>query len=344
MKRVKKDRLVLDLRPLNEYDHIIVSLSGGKDSVAMLLDVMERCDAAGIPRDRIEAWHQDVDGSQEGEAFMDWPVTPSYCEALCRVLGVTLYFQWRIGGFEREMLREDCPTAPARFQLPDGTIGTVGGERGRGTRRKFPQVSADLTVRWCSAYLKIDVARRAIANDPRFRNKRVLYLSGERAEESAARSCYLPSEAHATNLAPVGKRPRFFRQVDHSRPILRWKEAEVWAVLERHRINPHPCYWLGFGRASCRFCIFGDAHQFATGKALAPQAFRKILDYETEFGVTIHRGETIAQRAARGQSYLIPAMAAALSETRAYPLENIMVPEGQWKLPPGAFKHCGGPS
>jgi hypothetical protein len=34
-----------------------------------------------------------------------------------------------------------------------------------GTRLKFPQVSADLNVRWCSAYLKIDVMARVLSPD-----------------------------------------------------------------------------------------------------------------------------------------------------------------------------------
>ena len=53
------------------YDHVIVAFSGGKDSVACLLHLLD----LGVPREKIELWHHDVDG-REGSDLMDWPVTP----------------------------------------------------------------------------------------------------------------------------------------------------------------------------------------------------------------------------------------------------------------------------
>ncbi|EGG79263.1 hypothetical protein SXCC_00041 [Gluconacetobacter sp. SXCC-1] len=43
---------------LRGYDHIIVALSGGKDSVASLLAALE----LGARPESIELWHHDVDG------------------------------------------------------------------------------------------------------------------------------------------------------------------------------------------------------------------------------------------------------------------------------------------
>ena len=84
-----------------------------------------------------------------------------------------LTFQWRHGGFHREMLKCNAKTAPASFEYLGGGIGTAGGVRGKvSTRRLFPQVTADLSKRWCSPSLKIDVASIAI-NEPRFRGKRL---------------------------------------------------------------------------------------------------------------------------------------------------------------------------
>ena len=44
------------------------------------------------------------------------------------------------------------------------------------------------SVRWCSAYLKIDVGAAALRGQARFEGKRTLFVTGERAEESAARA------------------------------------------------------------------------------------------------------------------------------------------------------------
>lgn len=90
---------------LTLYDSIIVAVSGGKDGLACLLALLE----AGAPTDRLELWHHEVDG--QGPSFMDWPSTSPYVSALARDFGLPLYRSWREGGFEREMLRKDAPTA-----------------------------------------------------------------------------------------------------------------------------------------------------------------------------------------------------------------------------------------
>ena len=85
--------------PLTAYDHIIVSFSGGKDSMALVLDLLER----GVPRERIQLWHQEVDGEAGvDQPFMDWPITRAYCVAVAAFLGIRLFFQWRLGGFLTE--------------------------------------------------------------------------------------------------------------------------------------------------------------------------------------------------------------------------------------------------
>jgi hypothetical protein len=67
------------LLPLEQYDNILVSFSGGKDSLALVLDLLER----GVDRDRIQLWHQDVDGEHgSDEPFVDWPCTRSYVRAV----------------------------------------------------------------------------------------------------------------------------------------------------------------------------------------------------------------------------------------------------------------------
>src|SRR5437762_2499845 len=89
-----------ELLPLEQYDRILVSFSGGKDSLALVLDLLER----GVNRERIQLWHQCVDGESGGEQFVDWPCTESYVRAVGHALGVRVLFQWRIGGFLGEML------------------------------------------------------------------------------------------------------------------------------------------------------------------------------------------------------------------------------------------------
>lgn len=53
------------LLPLEEYDLIAILLSGGKDSIACYYKLLE----LGVPKDRIEFWHHDIDGGQYPEDF-----------------------------------------------------------------------------------------------------------------------------------------------------------------------------------------------------------------------------------------------------------------------------------
>lgn len=127
------------------------------------------------------------------------------------------------------MLRYDIPTAPVVFETPEGRV-VAGGQGQNGTRLRFSQVSASLSVRWCSASLKVDVADRALRGQDRFLNRRTLVVTGERAEESPAGARYAAFEPHRTDTRN-GTRRR--RHVDHWRPVHQWSEAEVWAILER---------------------------------------------------------------------------------------------------------------
>jgi 3'-phosphoadenosine 5'-phosphosulfate sulfotransferase (PAPS reductase)/FAD synthetase len=232
------------LLPLDQYDVIAVSYSGGKDSLACLLHLLE----LGVPREKIELHHNDVDG--HGEPLMDWPCTPAYVKATGEALGIPVVFSWRDGGFVREMLRDKTPTAPVSYEREGQRVSLPTVRATEGTRLKFPQVSADLSVRWCSAYLKIDPFARVLTNDPAYQGKKILVVTGERGQESPARSKYEAAETHRTNTKS--------RTVHQWRPILDWKEEQVWNVIERWRVRPHPSYQLGFSRTSCLPCIFSN--------------------------------------------------------------------------------------
>ncbi len=234
-----------DLRP-EAWDRVLVSLSGGKDSLAALLVALDH-----FPASQIELWHQRIDG--DGPPFMDWSVTVRYVRLLGALLDVPVYEQWRVEGFRGELLRQDAPPAPVRFARHDQLHEVVPTRAGVNTRRRWPAVSPNLSLRWCSSALKIDVAARALTHDPVLqgtpdRPVRLLFLTGERREESANRSRYAALERHRTYSRS--------RHILHWRPVIDWSEAEVWDKIRGAGILPHPGYLLGFGRVSCEFCIF----------------------------------------------------------------------------------------
>lgn len=315
------------------YDRTIIAFSGGKDSLACVLWAIEN----GCPN--IELWHHKVDGA-EGSTLMDWPVTNDYCRKVAAHLNLPIYFSWLEGGFEREMLREDSPKARTFFETPDlGLVAFGGASQCQSTRRKFPQVSGDLKVRWCSAYLKIDVCSMAIRNQSRFEHSRTLLITGERAEESINRAKYKTFEPDRSDNRSGEKA----RRVDRLRPIHAWSELQVWAAIAKAGIVPHPAYYLGWGRLSCMRCIFGSANQWATIRQIDPAGFAAIANYEREFQHTIQRKVSVSEMADRGQVYAAVGNESLVALAMSAVYDRPIVTDS-WLLPDGAFGESNGPT
>lgn len=312
------------------YDKYLVAFSGGKDSLACLLDLIEQ----GVPADRIELHHHDVDG-REGSDLFDWTCTRDYCRQVADHFGIPLYFSWLVGGLEGEMTKQDAVSQPTRFECPDRGVVTV--ERTaraqKNTRMKFPAKSASLQTRWCSAYAKIDVMSRVITNSERFDGLDLCVVTGERAEESAARAKYLPEQPHKTNAAK--------RRVTQVRPVLSWGETAVWAIIERHSVTPHPAYRLGWARTSCLTCIFGSKSQWASVRELDEKKFNRIAVYEVEMDHTIDNKLTVIEMADGGEAYSMDVDIVAQAKGDA-PLDSII--SADWTLPAGAFGDSTGPT
>ena len=318
---------------LSTYDIALVAFSAGKDSVALVLHLIE----CGFPRERIELHHHLVDGN-EGSTLMDWECTESFCKAFARALELPITFSWRANGFEGEMLRRDAATAP--MMVPDvaGGYRAIGGNGPLGTRRKFPQVSASLTTRWCSSSLKISPMDAYLRSHPKFLGKRTLVLTGERAEESASRAHYARFEPHRSDTRSSKRVPR---HIDVWRGVHAWSEARVWDIMRRWRIQPHPAYMLGWSRLSCRACIFGSSNQWASVRAIAPEQFNAIANYEREFKITIHRTKSVVQRADEGRPYPFDPKWVEAARSREFNLPIFVDP---WVLPAGAYGEAIGPT
>lgn len=325
----------LDYDPdVRAYDKILVQFSGGKDSVACLLYMIELCCEAGIdPSERIEAWHQCVDGDPRpirdqrgpnGEPLpvpkrylFDWPCTEDYVVKVCSALNIPLLFQWRTGGIMGGVFQragdppytvgweEPEPGQPLWSQRSDAApppgyrVRCISGKRPspdlpagkprQNERLRWPTIGKINQGRWCSSYVKIEAFNRAFGNSPRFDGLRVLVVTGERAEESSNRATYKAREFD--HKAGHGKVPRSKerkaamkargitgkaqeRYVEGWKPVLDWCEIEVWAIMAKHGLRPHPAYELGYGRLSCAMCVFSSRNQLETIRSTSPQGAR----------------------------------------------------------------------
>lgn len=330
--QVQQNPRKTELCDLLDYDRIIISTSGGKDSLAAVLYLLD----LGIPRERLLLWHQCIDG--RSNPFMDWPVTESYCQAMSTALDIPIEWQWRENGFYGEMMRTDEVSKSICYEISGKTI-TLPTIRGiPSTRRKFPAKSADLKKRWCSAYLKIDVFRRVLNNHPDYKEGQFLVITGERREESLARSRYLETEIHPCN----NRR----RQVHWWRNVIDWEEEEIWAIIEKHRIQPHPAYMLGWNRTSCFGCIFQTPDLWAMMREIAPERFNLLAKIEQELNFTIDNKRILKEMADAGKSRIPKNMETSKWVRKA--LEGTFNQKeffvDKWELPTGAFKGVEGGS
>lgn len=272
-KRVELENWILD--PANNVQ-VIIAFSGGKDSIAMVLKALDM----GIPKERIELWHHDIDG--EGEDLFDWKCTKSYCIAFAKAFGIKILFSYKKGGIKREIYKTNETSQPIYFQKE------MGGEffvwtpednpKHYDTKLKFPQVGADLKTRWCSYHVKINVMQIAITHTPeRFENSNIVIMTGERREESKNRGRYPEIEAYRG----ISKT----RRAIVWRPIIDWSEKQVWEAIERYKIQPHPCYELGWGRCSCQLCIFSSANTWASLEEINKRKVARIAEIEQDLKV-----------------------------------------------------------
>lgn len=266
---------------------ILVAFSGGKDSIAMVLRLLEM----GISKSRIHLHHHDVDG--HGEKLFDWACTESYCKSFAQAMGLKLFFSYRKGGIARAIYRRDEPNQDVYFQTEmDGPFHCApASQKHLNTQLKFPAVSNDMNVRWCSGKVKIDVLRTAIANNPMYQDK-ILIVTGERREESESRSKYDEYELHKTS----GHKRKAFGW----RMIIDMTLEEVWSLIERWKIQCHPAYELNWNRCSCQLCIFSSANIWAATNLISPEKVDRIDEIEKDINFTMYSKLSIRQKVAAG--------------------------------------------
>lgn len=396
-----KKILLEELLPLEAYDLIILLISGGKDSIASYYKLLE----LGVPKHKIEFWHHDIDGGHPVRR-MDWRCTSNYIHAFSKTEQIPLRVSWRKNGFFGELYRIGA-SEPIEWQEPD-TLEVMQCPLSKkyidclelkkksaedmeqqleklGYRMKFPMKSADLSKRWCSAYLKIMVADTVLRNlysldsleelggkrmkfpakggthqgrwcsgslkasvqdsvtaslEKTRKDTRLLIVSGERRGESSGRSKYNEMEIHRTNA--VAKAHRIVHQW---RPVIEYSEKDVWEVLKRHKVNPHPCYRAGWNRCSCAMCIFSTPRLFAGIRELYPEDYEMLRQDEKVLGFTLdnHCDLDTFVGAAKSCVYHGDEDAIHSLVTGEFSEGSIYV-TGDWKYPAGAFHGAeGGP-
>ncbi len=327
----QREQLIEFMR--REDTKILVAFSGGKDSVVMALYLMD----LGIPPERIELHHQEVDG--KGEQLFDWATTTQYCQAFADHFGFPIYFSYREGGIVREALKGVAghPNISGDYFFQTEPGGEFQRHKFGGqpkARGMWPSVAMDLSVRWCSAFVKIDVMGTMLRNTKRLQNKDIVVCTGERHLESELRETY-------TEINPYGQKLIKKRKTISWRPILTWSHQEVWDYMKKHNVQPHPAYMLGWGRCSCQTCIYGQKDAWASIMDLNPEKIARIAELEIQMNFTMYDNKTIYDKLENGSSWVTDKS----DYWKKQATENFDAPivVENWTMPPGAnnMENCG---
>lgn len=267
-------RLPIGYLTINPYRHnpvehghrIIVTTSGGKDSVVMQDVVCTRAASSGALH-KVIAIHNDLGSTGEGFSGqpVEWPGTEDLARRQTARYGIPFEVTQRPGGGLFDQLLHQ--------------------------RKKFPSSSA----RWCTSDQKTNEGMKRATHhinqartDDGVDHVIVYYCVGLRAEESAARA----RKAEFTIDRSASSR---HRTVIRWHPILNWTQRQVWQHIKDQNLEYHPAYDAGMDRLSCRLCVLATRADLVCAARQSPELTADYVKAEQQIGHTFQDGLSIRE-------------------------------------------------
>jgi 3'-phosphoadenosine 5'-phosphosulfate sulfotransferase (PAPS reductase)/FAD synthetase len=255
---------------------LAVSISGGKDSQAML--------AALAAEHRSQKWPGVLLAIHADLGRAEWPQSLGHCQQQCDDLGIELVVVRRPRGdmvdrWEQEM----------RKMMAEGNTSSFW---------------SDSQNRYCTSELKRDQIDKYLR-----RYSHVVCAVGIRAEESDPRA-QKPVWAIRAKINTKGQKRRAYTW----NAIKDWMLEDVWARcgassvdLERRRMLHregfhkealegwpfHPAYVFGNSRLSCSLCVLADRTDKRNGAIHNPELYQILTSMERESGWSFRRNDAL---------------------------------------------------
>lgn len=255
---------------------LAISVSGGKDSQALLKSVMDWYRAEKLTN-KIFVIHADL-------GRVEWEQTPEFVEKICKDLGVELVVVRR----ERDGKVVD---------LLDRWIERK--EQLKGTGKPF---WSSAKARYCTSDLKAEPINRYLRQ---FDN--VISIEGIRWEESKARSEKLRWKVRTEIATKTRKAFTWNAIIDYSlndvwntynQSVATLREAQTYYRLTNkvpQWWNFHPAYAMGNQRLSCAICILANKNDVLNGIKHNPKIADEMEKLELETGFTFKQGFSISK-------------------------------------------------
>ena len=242
----------------NKNPTVLLSISGGKDSNAMVFTVVDTIKQNNW-NCAIELIHADLGAAEH-------PMTANYIEEFRRYVDLPLNIALR---YTLEGKRQDLVE-----QIE---------ERAKSDKIPFP----DSNNQWCTSDNKRGPLDRLVTPHEGI----VIMAMGMRAEESTRRS-----KMACCRIRP-SKKPTKKRTTYDWLPLHNYTEINVWNVINQFGGHYHPMYkkeethtGLGNNRLSCALCILADKNDLKNGAYSNPETYRRYCKVELDTGFTFRKG------------------------------------------------------
>ena len=245
----------------------VLSVSGGKDSTALLLYAIER----GVPFRSVFA-----------DTGHEHPQTYEYLDYLESKLGITIQrvkpdFAKRMEG-KRKYIAEHWAQEGIPQERVDRAIELL---KPTGIpmldlcmwKGRFPSTKA----RFCTDELKVLPINLQVVFPLQREGYKVWSWQGVRADESRARAGYAKVE-------------RLDGGVIAYRPLLRWTASDVFVMHHKHGVAPNPLYKQGMGRVGCMPCIMCRKDELSEIARRFPEVIERLEEWEMLVSTVSKRG------------------------------------------------------
>lgn len=253
---------------LSSYDAIVVALSGGKDSLAALIAILEALHGLSN-RPQVFAVHADL-------GDVEWPGVSRVVTAQAKHFGVETMIVRRHG----RAVKRSSSTYRAGERYGDIV------HHMKRNRHMFRQ-----DTRACTSEHKrgpIGTAITAIANQLRVGKEqvRILNVMGIRAAEGRRRSKL--KSFYRDNRFTTGR-----KLVDVLFPIFDWGQNAVWRAIWRTGVPWPWAYDAGVPRLSCPFCVFSTPAAWRVAAYCLPRLANRYFELEITLEETLGRKHAV---------------------------------------------------